>query len=122
LRVSWARACWGSRTRPTTRPSASRPTKGMLTLRSDAESCFLEAIGIAQRQRAKSLELRAATSLGRLWANTGKVSEAHALLSAIYDGFTEGFDTADLREAKSLLEHLARRARRSGADEAGLKG
>jgi predicted ATPase len=85
--------------------------KGMLTLQPDAESCFLEAIGIARRQRAKSLELRAATSLSRLWANTGKATEAHALLSAIYDGFTEGFDTADLSEAKALLEQLERRAR-----------
>ena len=84
--------------------------KGMLTRPSDAESCFLEAIRIAQRQRAKSLELRAATGLSRLWANTGKVSEAHALLSAIYDGFTEGFDTADLSDARSLLEQLGRRA------------
>ena len=90
--------------------------KGMLTRPSDAEACFLEAIRIAQRQRAKSLELRAATGLSRLWANTGKVSEAHALLSAIYDGFTEGFDTADLSDAKSLLEQLARRARTSRAE------
>ena len=82
--------------------------KGMLTRPSDAESCFLEAIRIAQRQRAKSLELRAATGLSRLWANTGKVGEAHALLSAIYDGFTEGFDTADLTDARSLLGELDR--------------
>ena len=96
--------------------------QGTLTRQSDAESCFLEAIRIAQRQRAKSLELRAATSLSRLWANTAKVSEAHALLSAIYDGFTEGFDTADLSDAKSLIEQLERRARTSRADEAGLTG
>ena len=90
--------------------------QGTLTRQSDAEPCFLEAIRIAQRQRAKSLELRAATSLSRLWANTGKVGEAHALLSAIYDGFTEGFDTADLSDAKSLLEQLERRARTAPAD------
>jgi predicted ATPase len=96
--------------------------KGMLTLQSDAESSFLEAIGIAQRQRAKSLELRAATSLSRLWASKGKASEAHALLSAIYDGFTEGFDTADVSEAKSLLEQLERRARRSRGGEPGVIG
>jgi predicted ATPase len=87
--------------------------QGTLTRQSDAESCFLEAIRVAQRQRAKSLELRAGTSLSRLWANTGKASEAHALLSAIYDGFTEGFDTADLSDAKSLLDQLERRARTS---------
>ena len=96
--------------------------KGMLTRQSDAEACFLEAIRIAQRQRAKSLELRAATSLSRLWATRGKASEAHALLSAIYAEFTEGFDTADLSDAKSLLEQLERRARTSRADEAGRKG
>jgi DNA-binding winged helix-turn-helix (wHTH) protein/predicted ATPase len=96
--------------------------KGMLTRQSDAEACFLEAIRIAQRQRAKSLELRAATSLSRLWATKGKASEAHALLSAIYAEFTEGFDTADLSDAKSLLEQLERRARTSRADEAGRKG
>jgi predicted ATPase len=96
--------------------------KGMLTVPSDAESCFLEAIQIARRQRAKSLELRAATSLSRLWANTGKAREAHALLSAIYGEFTEGFDTADLSDAKSLIAQLERRARTSRADGAGLRG
>ena len=93
----------GHRSRPAERRSAA-PGAG------DAEACLLEAIQIAQRQRAKWLELRAATSLGRLWANTGKASEAHALLSSIYGGFTEGLDTADLRAANSLLEELARRA------------
>jgi predicted ATPase len=96
--------------------------KGMLTRKSDAEASFLEAIGIAQRQGAKSLELRAATSLSRLWASQGKAREARALLSAIYDGFTEGFDTADVSEAKSLLEQLERRARRSRAGEPGVIG
>jgi len=81
----------------------------------DAEACLLEAIHIAQRQAAKSLELRAATSLGRLWADAGRGSEAHALLSAIYGWFTEGLDTADLSDAKSLLEHLERRAGTSPA-------
>jgi len=70
----------------------------------DAESCFREAIEIARRQGAKSLELRAAMSLGRLWATRGKAREAHALLSDIYNWFTEGADTVDLGEAKSLLE------------------
>jgi predicted ATPase/DNA-binding winged helix-turn-helix (wHTH) protein len=90
---------------------------GVLTLRAgaspgrdagDAESHFLQALEIARRQRARSLELRAAASLSRLWADQGKGREAHALLSGVYAWFTEGFDTADLREAKSLLEELGR--------------
>jgi predicted ATPase len=76
----------------------------------DAESHFLRAIEIARRQGAKSLELRATVSLSRLWADTGKLKEAHALLSGIYGWFTEGFDTADLSEAKSLIEELETRA------------
>jgi predicted ATPase/DNA-binding winged helix-turn-helix (wHTH) protein len=74
---------------------------------SDAERHFLHALEVARGQRARSLELRAATSLGRLWADTGKAEEARALLSAVYVSFTEGFDTADLREAKSLLDELS---------------
>ncbi len=87
--------------------------KGALTLPSDektAEACFREAIGIARRQGAKSFELRAATSLSRLWASQGKASEAHALLSDVYTWFTEGFETADLTEARSLLTELGSRA------------
>jgi predicted ATPase/DNA-binding winged helix-turn-helix (wHTH) protein len=82
----------------------------------EAETCFLEAIEIARGQRARSLELRAATSLSRLWASRAKVMEAHALLSDIYHWFTEGFDTADLGEAKSLLEELGSRAGGSSAE------
>ena len=73
----------------------------------DAEACFLKATEIARRQQAKSLELRAATSLARLWQQQGKQKEAHHLLSEIYGWFTEGFDTKDLQEAKALLEELA---------------
>lgn len=76
----------------------------------DAESCFLKAIEIARQQSAKSFELRAAMSLSRLWQRQGKTAEAHALLSEIYNWFTEGFDTADLNEAKALLEELESRA------------
>jgi predicted ATPase len=72
----------------------------------EAEECFQKAIDIARRQQAKSLELRASTSLARLWALQGKQQEAHDLLSAIYGWFTEGFDTKDLQEAKALLEEL----------------
>jgi predicted ATPase len=85
--------------------------KGTLTRESDekaAEASFREAIAIARRQGAKSFELRAATSLGRLRASRGKAAEAHALVSEIYAWFTEGFDTADLIEARALLEELGR--------------
>lgn len=74
---------------------------------SEAEACFHKAIEIARRRQAKSLELRAATSLARLWQQQGKKAEAHELLSEIYNWFTEGFDTKDLQEAKGLLEELA---------------
>jgi predicted ATPase/DNA-binding winged helix-turn-helix (wHTH) protein len=73
----------------------------------EAEVCFQQAIGIAQSQQAKSLELRAATSLARLWQQQGKPTKACELLAPIYGWFTEGFDTADLQEAKALLETLA---------------
>jgi len=73
----------------------------------EAESCFHQAITIAQNQSAKSWELRAATSLARLWQSQGKREEARALLAPIYDWFTEGFDTADLIDAKTLLDALS---------------
>ena len=76
----------------------------------DAESHILQAMEIARRQGAKSLELRATVSLSRLWADRGQPREAHALLSNVYGWFTEGFDTADLSEARSLLEELEPRA------------
>jgi predicted ATPase len=68
--------------------------------------CFLKAIEIARRQHAKSLELRAVMSLSRLWQSQGKKEEAHRMLAEIYGWFTEGFDTADLKEAKELLAEL----------------
>jgi predicted ATPase/DNA-binding winged helix-turn-helix (wHTH) protein len=74
----------------------------------DAESSFVEAIAIARRQSARSFELRAATSLSRLWARQGKTREAHALLAEAYAWFTEGFDTEDLKDARALLEELQR--------------
>jgi predicted ATPase len=73
----------------------------------EAERCFLKAIEIAQQQSAKSLELRASTSLARLWQKKDRPQDAQALLSGIYSWFTEGFDTADLQEARSLLAELS---------------
>ena len=70
------------------------------------EACFQKALEIACHQQAKSLELRAATSLAGLWRQQGKQAEARELLSEIYAWFTEGFDTKDLQEAKVLLEEL----------------
>jgi tetratricopeptide (TPR) repeat protein len=86
--------------------------KGELLLQQDggmggAEACFHRAIQSAQRQQAKSWELRAAMSLARLWQREGKVEAARHLLAEVYGWFTEGFDTPDLQEARALLEELA---------------
>jgi predicted ATPase len=70
-------------------------------------TCFHHALEVARHQEAKLLELRAAMSLARLWQQQGKRTEAHELLAPVYGWFTEGFDTADLQEAKALLEALA---------------
>ncbi|MBI3304256.1 MAG: AAA family ATPase [Deltaproteobacteria bacterium] len=75
----------------------------------EAEECFRQAIDIARRQSAKSWELRAVISLSRLWQKQGKKAEARQMLAEIYGWFTEGFDTADLKEAKALLEKLGDR-------------
>ena len=72
----------------------------------EAEACFQQALDIARRQQAKSLELRAGMSLSRLWQQQGKRAEAYELLAPIYGWFAEGFDTTDLQEAKALLEAL----------------
>jgi predicted ATPase len=72
-----------------------------------AEAHFNRALTIARTQQAKSWELRAATSLARLWRDQGKRSEARDLLKPIYGWFTEGFDTPVLRDAKALLDELA---------------
>jgi predicted ATPase len=71
-----------------------------------AESCFKQGVDVSRRQAAKSLELRAVMSLCRLWQRQGKTAEARQLLGDIYGWFTEGFDTADLKAAKALLEEL----------------
>jgi predicted ATPase len=73
----------------------------------EAKASFNKALEVARRQQAKSWELRAATSLSGLWRDEGKRKEAHELIAPIYDWFAEGFDTADLKEAKALLDELA---------------
>jgi predicted ATPase len=87
--------------------------RGALCLRqlgtppAEAEAWLQRALDVARRQEAKSLELRAAMSLSRLWQQQGKQTEARELLAPIYGWFTEGFDTADLQEARALLGALA---------------
>jgi predicted ATPase len=70
-------------------------------------SVFERAIAIARQQQAKSWELRAAMSIARLWRDQGKREEARDLLAPVYGWFTEGFDTRDLKEAKTMLDELA---------------
>jgi predicted ATPase len=77
-----------------------------LSIMAEAETRFVRALDIARRQQAKTLELRAAMSLARLWQRQGKQAEAREVLASVYGWFTEGFDTADLQEAKALLEEL----------------
>jgi predicted ATPase len=73
----------------------------------EAEESFRQAISVAREQGAAWWELRAATSLARLWRDQGRRVEAHELLAPVYGWFTEGFDTADLKEARGLLDELA---------------
>jgi predicted ATPase len=87
--------------------------RGVLLLRqpgttpAEAETWLQRALDVACRQEARSLKLRAAMSLSRLWQQQGKRQEAHDLLAQAYAWFTEGFDTADLQDAKALLDTLA---------------
>ena len=93
--------------------------RGVLLLRqpgtpqAEAETWLQRALDVACHRQAKSLELRAAMSLSRLWQCQGKRQEAQALLAPIYDWFTEGFDTADLQEAQALLAELGGEHRRA---------
>jgi predicted ATPase len=88
-------------------PEPSMLAEAEHSVRSEAAACFQQALTVARRQQAKSLELRAAISLSRLWQHQGKPDDARHLLAEIYGWFTEGFDTADLREAKAVLEELS---------------
>ena len=84
----------------------SQNEKGKNQNLTEAEECFHRALDIARAQRAKSMELRAATSLARLWRDQGKRVAARDLLAPLYGWFTEGFDTRDLVDAKALLAEL----------------
>jgi predicted ATPase len=85
---------------------------GEITLKSPerdatkAQMHFERALAVARKQQAKSWELRAATSMARLWRDQGKRQQARELLAPVYGWFTEGFDTLDLKEAKALLDEL----------------
>ena len=81
--------------------------KSLVPAATKAEAYFERALAVARAQQAKSWELRAATSLARLWRNQGKPQQARELLAPIYSWFTEGFETRDLKEAKALLDELA---------------
>ena len=89
------------------------PVAGEIALKSPehdaakAKDHFERALTVARTQQAKFLELRASMSLARLWRDQGKVQQARELLAPLYEWFTEGFDTLDLKEAKALLEELA---------------
>jgi predicted ATPase len=72
----------------------------------EGQSALQDALRVARRQQAKSYELRAATSLARLWGEQGRRAEARDLLAPVYGWFTEGFATADLKDAKALLDQL----------------
>src|SRR5262245_52294400 len=96
------------------RQARNRASASALSVHSDgdcrlkeAEECFHQSIQIARRQSAKSLELRAVLSLSRLWQRQNKTKEARQTLLEIYNWFTEGFDTEDLKEARALLEELS---------------
>ena len=84
--------------------------RGTLALRTGEEGVeehYRQSLEISRRQRARSIELRAATDLARLWSGRGRRAEARDLLAAVYDGFTEGFETADLKAARALLDELS---------------
>jgi tetratricopeptide (TPR) repeat protein len=86
--------------------NAADPRPGSRTLPEEAEECFHHAVELARQQGVKLLELKAVISLSRLWSRQGKQKQARQVLAEVYGWFTEGFDTADLKEARALLEEL----------------
>jgi DNA-binding winged helix-turn-helix (wHTH) protein/predicted ATPase len=92
---------------PTQGAARAKTRKRAESAGGQAEECFREALETAQRQQARTFELRAAMSMSRLWQTRGKKADARRVLEPIYGWFTEGFDTADLRDAKALLDELA---------------
>jgi predicted ATPase len=89
------------------RVASAQPLTPNNQAEAEAEAWFHKAIEVACKQQAKSLELRASTSLARLWQRKGKRIEARKMLSEVYNCFTEGFDTVDLKDAKELLDQLS---------------
>ncbi len=89
------------------REGKNQKSKGKKEAVSEAETSLQKALEVARSQSAKSLELRAVMSLSRLWRRMGKKKKSRLLLAKVYGWFTEGFDTADLKEAKALLEELS---------------
>ena len=87
-------------------PAAKRVSLLSQNCLTESEASFQHSIRIAQAQQAKSLELRAVRDLARLWGEQGRHTEARNLLAPVYGWFTEGFDTADLKQAKALLDEL----------------
>ena len=95
------------RLRKTQKTSSVHHSSFIVHHSAEAEECYQQALHIARHQEAKSLELRATVSLARLWQHQGKKQDAHTMLAEIYNWFTEGFDTVDLKEAKTLLDELS---------------
>jgi predicted ATPase len=93
------------------RTGATVNEHGHAPAQAESEACFRQALNIARRQQAKSLELRAAVSLSRLWQQQGKCDAARELLAEVYNWFTEGFESTDLRAAGALLSELSSGAR-----------
>jgi predicted ATPase len=104
--AEWIVPAGMNRTSPAVRVTGGLLLRQPETAPAEAEAWLQRALAVARRQEAKSLELRAAMSLARLWQQQGKRQAAHDLLAPVYGWFTEGFDTADLQEAKVLLEEL----------------
>jgi predicted ATPase len=96
----------------------------LATGRADAdeiETILVNSLEIARRQRARCWELRASCDLARLWQGQGRGKKALKLLQSIYDQFTEGFDTADLRDAKALIRSLRQNVSRKQSERAGIR-